>query len=178
MGDTLNSLVHLAVKSDSSTLLLYPYECWDADLVLAAIPKKRGYAYLSFWNNEKVKKAFDQQQFVMAAVEKSPLILEYASEGLKADKELVLRAVQLNWRALQYASHQLQADQDIVNVALAQDALALQFAAARIKSNRDFILEVVKKDPKALKFASKKLQVDDVVTAHAYAAFAQQQSSF
>mmetsp|Transcript_6310 Transcript_6310/g.10651 ORF Transcript_6310/g.10651 Transcript_6310/m.10651 type:complete len:352 (-) Transcript_6310:129-1184(-) len=175
--DTLNKLVHLAVRTDSLALLLYPYECWDEDLVLAAIPKKRGYAFVSFWNNEKVKKFFDQKQFVMAAVEKSPLILEYASEGLKADKELVLRAVQLNWQALQYASYQLQSDQDIVNIALAQSEMALQFAGARIKSNRELILEVVKKNPQALKFASKKLQADDVLTAHAYAAFVNQQCS-
>lgn len=172
--DTLNKIAHLAVRRQSSALLLYPYECWDVNLVLASIPKKRGYASISFWNHEKVKKVFDQQQFVMEAVEKSPLILEYASEGLKADKELVLRAVQLDWAALQYASYHLRSDQDIVNVALAQDALALQFAAAQIKSNREFILEVVKKNPQALKFASKKLQADDVVTAHAYAAFVKQ----
>jgi len=167
-------LVNVAIKTDSTALLLYPHECWDVDLVLtaiAAIPNTQGYAFRSFMDNEKVKQVFDQRHFVMAALEKDPLILRLASRDLKADKELVLRAVTLCWKALEYASYEVRSDQDVVAAALAQNPLALQFAADNIKNNYDLVLEVVRKDPQALMFASKKLRADDVVSATAYAAY-------
>mmetsp|Transcript_159171 Transcript_159171/g.281083 ORF Transcript_159171/g.281083 Transcript_159171/m.281083 type:complete len:299 (-) Transcript_159171:262-1158(-) len=122
---TLNSLVHSAVRTDSGNLLLYPCEGWDADTFLAAIPKPGRSAYLSFMDNDKVKKVFDQRHFMLAAVKKDPLILEHASDAVKADKELVLRAVQRNWRALQHASYELQADQDVIAVAYVRCSLLL-----------------------------------------------------
>lgn len=181
-------LVSEAVKTDSSALLLYPQECWDADLVLSAIsgiskpecpawgaearPRARHeHAFRSFMNHEKVKQVFDQRHFVMAALEKDPLILRFASSNLKADKELVLRAVKSCWKALEYASEELRSDLDVVATALAQTQSALQFAAESIKDNYDLVLEAVKTDPQALGFASKRLRADDVISATAYRTF-------
>lgn len=172
-------LIHAALRTDSNALFLYPHELWDAELVLAAIAaisNKGGYSFRRFVDNEKVKLVFDQRHFVMAAVEKDPLILQFASKNLRADKELVLRAVKLCWKALEYASHELRSDQDIVAAALAQTSLALQFAADSIKDNYDLVLEVVKKDPQALMFASKRLRTDEVVSANAYLTFIRQKS--
>merc|ERR1711862_81163 len=152
-------LVNAAVKTDSSALFLYPHERWDAELVLAAIPANtKGYSFTSFMGNKKVKQVFDQRHFVMDAIEKDPMILQFASQNLKADKELVLKAVKFSWRALQHASDKLKSDQDIVNAALAQSPRALQFVAESMKNNRDLVLEVVKRDPHSLGYASKKLQ--------------------
>lgn len=122
-----------------------------------------------------MKQIFDKRHFVMAALEKYPSILQFASKNLKGDKELVLNAVKLDWHALQHASCDLQSDQDVVNAALAQSPLALQFAAENIKDNRDLVLELMKRDHEALKFASKKLRADDVVSATAYATFVHKQ---
>mmetsp|Transcript_33040 Transcript_33040/g.58736 ORF Transcript_33040/g.58736 Transcript_33040/m.58736 type:complete len:290 (-) Transcript_33040:191-1060(-) len=122
---TLNSLVRSAVRTDSGNLLLYPCEGWDADTFLAAIPKPGRSAYLSFMDNDKVKQVFDQRHFMLAAVKKDPLILEHASDAVKADKELVLRAVQRDWQALQHASYELQADQDVIAVAYVRCSLLL-----------------------------------------------------
>mmetsp|Transcript_152045 Transcript_152045/g.269448 ORF Transcript_152045/g.269448 Transcript_152045/m.269448 type:complete len:351 (-) Transcript_152045:85-1137(-) len=167
-------LVKAAVKTHSSALLLCPQEFWDADLVLAAIPKKRDYMFRSLMDNKKVKQVFNDWHFVMDAVQHDPLSLQFASSDLKADKELVMCAVKLRWQALQHASYELQSDQDVVRAALAQTPLALQFAADNIKNNRDLVLEVVKQDPQALSFASRKLRADDVVSATAYAMFVAQ----
>jgi len=169
---TDRELLHAAVKTDSSALLLCPPECWDVDLVLAAIPKKQASsAFRSFMNNESIKQVLGQRHFVMAALEKDPFILQFVSKDLKGDREIVLRAVQLQWKALQHASCELQSDNEIVAAALAQNPKALQFAAEDIKSSRAVVLEVVKKDPEALKFAAKTLQADDVISATAYATY-------
>lgn len=170
-------VVNAAIKTDSAALLLYPQECWDVDLVLAAlgaIPNKQGYTFRSFMDNVKIKDVFDQRHFVLAAVEKDPLMLQFASRNLKADKELVLHAVKRCWKALEYASCEVRSDEDVVAAALAQNPLALQFAADNIKNDYNLVLEIVKKDPQALMFASKKLRADDVVSATAYAAYISQ----
>merc|ERR1712048_327539 len=106
-------LVEVAVKTSSSALFLYPHEVWDVDLVLAAIPKTRGYDFRSFIDNDKVKQVFNQRSFVMAALEKNPMVLQFASRALKSDKGLVLHAVKLRWQALEYASSELQSDHDV-----------------------------------------------------------------
>lgn len=170
-------LVYAAVKTDSNALFLYPQEFWDADLVFTAmdaIPSKSGYSFRSFLDNEKVRKVFDQRQFMMAALEKDPSSLRFASKNLQADKEFVMYAVKLSWKALEYASYELRSDQDIFTAALAQSPQALQFAGDSIKDNYDLVLEVVRKDPQALMFASKKLRSNDVVSATAYASYISQ----
>lgn len=168
-------LVSVAIKTDSSALLLYPQECWDADLLLAAIPKTRGHDFRRFMDNAKVKQVFDKRDFVMDVLNKDPSMLQFASRNLKADKGLVQYAVKLGWQALQYASYELQSDHEVVTTALAQNPMALQFAADNIKNKRDLVLEMVKKDPQVLAFASKKLRADDVVSATAYATYVAQQ---
>jgi hypothetical protein len=167
-------LVNVAINTDSNALFLYPHDCWDVDLVLAAIeaiPNARGYAFRSFMDNQKVKQFFDQRHCVMAAFEKDPLVLRFASRNLKADKELVLFAVKVCWKNLEHASYELRSDREVVAAALTQSPLALQFAADSIKNNYELVLEVVRQDSQALMFASKKLQADDVVTATAYATY-------
>jgi len=168
-------LVDVAIKTDSSALLLYPEDCWDVDLVLAAIPKKQDYASLSFMNNKKVKGILGKRDFMMAAVAKDPLVLRFASRALKSDKELVLRAVTLCWQALEHASSELQADLDVCDAALAQTPLALQFAAPKVRDNYNVVLAAVKRDAQALGFASKRLRGDEVVSAAAYATHVQTQ---
>lgn len=162
-------VIAAAVATESRALLLYPPDCWDVDLVLAAMPKARDAAFRSFMRDEKVAEIFGQRDFLMAALEKDPMILQFASKDLKKDKELVLHAVERCWETLQYASCELQSDLDIVTSALAQNPLALQFAAARFADDRDLVLEAVSRDAQALKFASRKLQADAVISATAYA---------
>merc|ERR1712242_228252 len=139
------------------------------------MPKSKGSVFRSFISNDRVKRIFDQRSFVMAALERDPLILQFASTALKADKELVLCAVNRSWKALQYAASELQSHLEVATLALAQNPLALQFTASNIKGNRDMVMDAVKKDPQTLKFASRKLQADDVISATAYAAYVTQQ---
>jgi len=168
-------VIAVALATDSRALLLYPRDRWDVDLVLAAVPEARDASFRSFMQIEKVKEIFGQRDFLMEALEKDPMSLEFASRDLKKDKGLVLHAVKLCWEALQYASHELCSDKDIVASALAQNPLALRFAGARFANDRDLVLDLVARDPRTLKFASRKLQADPVISATAYAAFKQQE---
>lgn len=162
-------MIDVAVKTDGRALLLYPWDCWHVDRVLAAVPKARNGFFHSFMRNEKVEENFGQRYFVMTALVKDPMVLQFASKDLKGDNELVLRAVGLCWEALQHASCEMRSDLDVVTAAIDHNPLALQFAAARLVNDRNFALAAVKRDTQALKFASRKLQADAVISATAYA---------
>jgi hypothetical protein len=65
------------------------------------------------------------------------MALEYASEELKADKEVVLAAISSSsgW-ALQFASEELKADKEVVLKAVSLNKQTLKFASEEIKNNR------------------------------------------
>eukprot|EP00928_Gymnodinium_smaydae_P065474 TRINITY_DN48614_c0_g1_i1.p1 TRINITY_DN48614_c0_g1~~TRINITY_DN48614_c0_g1_i1.p1 ORF type:complete len:343 (-),score=66.91 TRINITY_DN48614_c0_g1_i1:229-1257(-) len=171
-------LVREALNTCSSALLLYPHECWDAELVLAAISKAQGYVFRSLMDNSKMKQIFGRRPFVRSVLERSPQAFQYASKALQADKELVLAAVKRDWQTLKYASRELRADLEVMKAAVDQSTSALEFAADSVKNNYDFALELVKKDPDALRFLSKKLRADDVISATAYASYVSHKNQY
>lgn len=46
-------LVSVAIATDSNALLLYPHECWDVDLVLAAVPRREVMSFAGLWRTRK-----------------------------------------------------------------------------------------------------------------------------
>ena len=58
--------------------------------------------------------------------------LKYASDELKADKEVVSEAVKNNGLALEYASDELKADRKIIIEAIKQDDISLQYASDKL----------------------------------------------
>lgn len=56
----------------------------------------------------------------MEAVRKNGHALQFASQTLRGDKEVVMEAVQQNGTALKYASKTLQVEKDVVTVAVRQ----------------------------------------------------------
>ena len=56
--------------------------------------------------------------------------LKYASDELKADKEVVIAAVTRWGSSLEYASEDLRADKEVVMAAVAQDGRALESSPA------------------------------------------------
>ena len=86
------------------------------------------------------------------------LYLQYASEKLKADPELVKIAVAHNGYALQFAAETVKADPEVVKIAVAQQGWALGYAADSLKADP----EVVQRDEQptifeAFNFLLKKL---------------------
>ena len=78
--------------------------------------------------NEKSTKAE-----VLAAVGRDGLLLRYASDALKADRDVVLAAVSQNGEALYYASDALKADRDFMLEAGQRDPWVLGFYNKEVK---------------------------------------------
>ena len=64
----------------------------------------------------------------MATVHQNGVSLEYASQELRGDREVVLAAVHQNGVALEYASEELRTDREVVLAAVRQNGLAFKYA--------------------------------------------------
>ena len=58
----------------------------------------------------------------MQAVAQTGWALEFATEELKGDREIVMRAVSQEGLALKYATEELKCDREIVTLAVLQDS--------------------------------------------------------
>ena len=104
----------------------------------------------------------------MAAVIKSGRALKYASEALRADREVVIPAVKQNGLALAHASDVLKADPEVVIAAVPEDIYknGFRFASEALRANPEVLLVVVRVNGLALQYASEELQGDpDIVMA-------------
>jgi hypothetical protein len=105
-------------------------------------------------------------------------VLRWASEKIRADKELVQFLVWSNPSNLHDASPALQADPDIVSTALlspyyweehptTSPALVLPSAAAELRAQRELVLVAVALNGYELEFAGERLRADPYVVAWA-----------
>jgi hypothetical protein len=118
----------------------------DTDLILEAV-KNCGSA-IKFANQQFINK-----QVCLEAVEQDGLLLFYAPEEFKNDKDIVEEAVSNNGAALQHASNHLKNEKEIVQLSLCQSGLNLQYASDSLKSSVDIVISAVRNDPQAIKFA-------------------------
>ena len=91
--------------------------------------------------------------------------LQYASEGLQADKEIVMAAVNQPApegfapnTALSFASKELQADKEIVLAAVKQNGFVLSFASKELQGDKEIVIAAVMQDFSALEYASENLR--------------------
>ena len=103
----------------------------------------------------------------MATVHQNGVSLEYASEELRTDREVVLAAVHQNGVALEYASEELRTDREVVLAAVHQNGVALEYASQELRTDREVVLAAVRQNGLAFKYAySVKLRTDrEVVLA-------------
>lgn len=90
---------------------------------------------------------------VLSLVKTSGYLLQYASEGLKDDREIVLASVKNFGFSLMHASKKLKDDRQLVLTAVRKDGCSLQHASARLKADKDIVENAVKDDSKAIKYA-------------------------
>lgn len=106
----------------------------------------------------------DDREIVLMAIENTPFALQFASERLQDDKEIVLAAIKNSCYSLQFISERLQDDKEVVLTAMQNSVFALQLASERLRKeledNREFILSFIKKSSFALQFASPRLRDD------------------
>jgi len=101
-----------------------------------------------------------------AAVGSNPLALEFASETVKANRDIVLAAVTKNGAVLQFASEQLREDENCELAAVRCSPLALEFTSGKIRGDRSIVLDAVTKDGNVLQFAADNLRMEkDIIVA-------------
>jgi len=116
------------------------------------------------------------KEVIMAALQSGySLPYEHVSDTLKTDKDFLLEIVSLDAFCLEFFSEELKQDEQIVLAAAKHfgDA-ALEFGAEKFKTNKNIITEAVKSSGKALSFLAENEKNDKnlVITAvkhHGYA---------
>ena len=110
---------------------------------------------------QDIKNNYD---IVLMSVNNYGLALQYASKDMKNNKNIVLAAVNSVGIALQYASDTMKNDVDIVMAAVSNDSNSLEFASVDMKNNYDVILAVIKDDKiHALKYAGGTIKNDKAI---------------
>ena len=107
------------------------------------------------------------REVVMAAIKHTSWALEYASEELKGDREVVMAAVRQTGRALQYASAELKGDREVLMKAIKQTWEALQYASAELKGDREVVMASVRQNHLARQYASEELKGDREIVMEA-----------
>jgi hypothetical protein len=77
------------------------------------------------------------KDIVLAAVEQSAWLLEYADDSLKKDKNFMLDAIDQNLNVLEYADDSLKKDESFMFSAVIQDGNALRYADDSLKKRPD-----------------------------------------
>lgn len=96
------------------------------------------------------------------ATRRWPDAIRFASEDLKADKEVVLTAASQDGRVLQFASPSLRDDRALVLQCCGQDGRALEFASPRLQADTMVCLAAMRERPPCLRFASPSLRSNAV----------------
>ena len=90
----------------------------------------------------------------MAAVKQDGAALEFPSEDLQRDREIVMDAVKQNGNALDLASEDLQKDREIVMYAVNQNGWALEFSSLELWGDCDVVLEAVEHESPSIQHAN------------------------
>lgn len=86
--------------------------------------------------------------------------VQYASEELRGDREIMLAAVKQDRRVLQHASAELQNDRELVLAAVRKSAEAFQFASPELKADKEMVRMAMAEDTRVLRWASPALRAD------------------
>ena len=91
------------------------------------------------------------------------LLLEFASDSLKADEDVVIAAIKENPRALLFISFKLHDNIKVFIAAVTQNGYLLEWAPDTLKDNEDVVLEAVNNKGSSLRFASDRLKDNEQV---------------
>mmetsp|Transcript_10855 Transcript_10855/g.17914 ORF Transcript_10855/g.17914 Transcript_10855/m.17914 type:complete len:465 (+) Transcript_10855:63-1457(+) len=134
----------------------------DRDLVLEILRDSWGHALQ--YASQAIQ---NDREVVLQAVQFDGAALQYASDELRSDTEVVLFACKQTWKALAFASDAARADRTIVQAGMLQHHEALRYASPELCDDRDLILQAVSLHGHSLKYASNTLQADRTIVFHA-----------
>ena len=101
------------------------------------------------------------KRLALIAIKNFPDALEYCSEELYDDEEIINAALQEDSEdILSYASDRLRSNYDIVYKAVKVDGLNLQYASEVLQDNKEIVLQAIKDYGGALYYASERLKND------------------
>jgi tetratricopeptide (TPR) repeat protein len=115
------------------------------------------------WQYAEYEMYKQDKQFMLHAVTIQGSHLQYASQELKNNVDLVLAAVNNNYTALRFASHAIKSNPDIILELVKQKAHILEYADSSIKGNYDLVLEAVKQNGSCIIHASTALQKNKAI---------------
>ena len=98
-----------------------------------------------------------RREVVLVLVKKDGLALEWAADGLRADREVVLAAVQKGAFALEFAANSLKRDRSFILAAVSKNGYALA-CAPKFQGDRQIVETAVREDGSALEYASDELR--------------------
>ena len=114
-----------------------------------------------------VESKHESKQHMLTTMKQKGWRLFFASDELRADREVVLAAVTQYGFALGFASKTLQADREVVLAAVTQCGDVLQLAPDDLNADREIVLAAMTQCGDALKFASTELRADPEIRAAA-----------
>ncbi|MFZ2719188.1 MAG: DUF4116 domain-containing protein [Candidatus Absconditicoccaceae bacterium] len=117
----------------------------DKDVLMAAIENSNTSSKSECPLEYASDKLKDDENIVLSAVKKNGYNIKYASEKLKDNKEMVLAAINENPHALEYVSDRLKDDENIVLQAIVSNGYAFKHASEKLKNNKNFILSIIEK---------------------------------
>lgn len=84
----------------------------------------------------------------------------YASEKLRANKEIMLSGLKIDGQILYYVSKELRDDKEAVLAAVTNKGLILKYASNRLRQDKDIVLAAIKQDKRAKEYiASEELKM-------------------
>jgi hypothetical protein len=102
--------------------------------------------------------------FAMPAVGRNGLSLQYFTEELRSDRQLVLLAVQNRVESFQFAADHLKTDVRFVLEVMRNGGVdgwkAFEYASGMLRSRHDFVLSAVQQSAWVLRYAAPKLQTN------------------
>lgn len=152
-------LLKSAISTKPGMLAFAPWEFRDNENVLLSSLETE----CACWsNNSRLEFASDRikknKEIVSQIVKNCPCSLEFVLDNLNDDEELVFDAVSQKGRALEFASERLKDNYEIVKAAITKDGSALKFASERLKDNYDLVVIADEKDWDAFQYASPRLK--------------------
>ena len=94
----------------------------------------------------------NDKEIVTEAIKQDRTNLDKISNNLKNDKEFILNGIKKFNFPLQYVSNILKNDKEIVTEAIKQDIKNLKYASNNLKNDRKFILKLIRENELILEF--------------------------
>ena len=114
----------------------------------------------------EIKANCNNKEYVLKAVGGQGKLLEWASDELRDDEEVVKTALENDGEAMEFASDRLKDNKDLMLLAIKGAPWTACYASDRLRADRDVIMASVKTYGQTLYFASEELRDDyDVVKA-------------